>query len=129
MSESPPRDRRPSTKLHIPPECRDMIRRGALMAINSSGGKDSQAMRIVLARIVPRDQLVVVHAPLGEVEWPGTIEHIENTIPAGVPLILAPVASGKSLLVRVEARGRFPGAQQRSCTSDLKVMPTPTPTG
>ena len=34
-------------------------------------------MTILLARIVPRDQLVVVHAPLGEVEWPGTIEHIE----------------------------------------------------
>ena len=43
MSESTPRCRRPAAYLHIPPECRDMIRRGALMAINSSGGKDSQA--------------------------------------------------------------------------------------
>ena len=109
--------RRPAADLHIPPECRDMIRRGALVAINSSGGKDSQAMTILLARIVPRDQLVVVHAPLGEVEWPGTIEHIENTIPAGVPLIFAPVASGKSLLERVEERGKFPGPQHRWCTS------------
>ena len=123
MSESPPRGRRPVADLHIPPECRDMIRRGALMATNSSGGKDSQAMTILLARIVPRDQLVVVHAPLGEVEWPGTIEHIENTIPAGVPLIFAPVASGKSLLERVEERGRFPGPQQRWCTADLKRSP------
>ena len=73
-----------------------MIRRGALMAISSSGGKDSQAMTILLARTVPRDQMVVVHAPLSEVEWPGTVEHIENTIPAGVPLILAPVASARS---------------------------------
>ena len=38
-------------------------------------------MTILLARIVPRDQLVVIHAPLSEVEWPGTIEHIQNTIP------------------------------------------------
>ena len=38
MSESPPRRCRPSADLHIPPECRDMIRRGALVAINSSGG-------------------------------------------------------------------------------------------
>ena len=123
MSESPPRRRRPSADVHIPPECRDMIRRGALVAINSSGGKDSQAMTILLARIVPHDQLVVVHAPLGEVEWPRTIEHIENTIPAGVPLIFAPVASGKSLLERVEERGRFPGPQQRWCTADLKRSP------
>ena len=53
-----------------------MIRRGALVSVSTSGGKDSQAMTILLARIVPRDQLVAVHAPLGEVEWPGTIDHI-----------------------------------------------------
>ena len=119
MSGRLPHHPSPAANLHVPPECRNMIRRGALMAINSSGGKDSQAMTILLARIVPRDQLLVVHAPLGEVEWPGTIEHIEKTIPAAVPLIFARVASGKSLLERVEERGRFPGAQQRWCTSDL----------
>ncbi|MDE0029299.1 MAG: hypothetical protein OXU42_07875 [Deltaproteobacteria bacterium] len=119
MSESPPRGRQPAANLHIPPECRDMIRRGALVAVNSSGGKDSQAMTILLARIVPRAQLVVVHAPLGEVEWPGTIEHIQNTIPASVPLIFARVASGKSLLERIEERGMFPSPRTRFCTSDL----------
>ena len=127
MNRSPPRSHRPTRDLHIPPECRDMIRRGALVAINSSGGKDSQAMTILLARIVLRDQLVVVHAPLREVEWPDTIEHIENTIPSGVPLIFALVASGKSLLVRFEERDRFPGPQQRYCTRDMKVPPTSTP--
>ena len=122
MSGRPPSGPRPA-HLHIPPECRDMIRRGALVALNSSGGKDSQSMTILLARTVPRDQLVVVHAPLGEVEWPGTVEHIENTMPAGVPLILARVASGKSLLERIEERGRFPGAQLRYCTSEHKTGP------
>jgi len=68
-----------ATDITIPRECRQLIRRGALVAINHSGGKDSQAMTALLARIVPRDQLIVVHAPLGEVEWPGTIEHIEHT--------------------------------------------------
>ena len=92
----------------IPSHCRDMIDRGALVVINHSGGKDSQAMTILLSRVVPRDQLLVVHAPLGEVEWPDTIPLIENTIPPGVPLILAPVTSGKSLLDRIEERGRFP---------------------
>ena len=52
----------------MPPECRETIRRGALVALNHSGGKDSQAMTILLSRIVPREQTIVVHAPLGEVE-------------------------------------------------------------
>ncbi len=123
MSGTTPRGRRPAADLHIPPECRDMIGRGALVAVSVSGGKDSQAMTTLLARTVPRDQLVVVHAPLGEVEWPGTIEHIENTMPAGVPLIFAHVASGKSLLERVEERGMFPSMRTRFCTADLKRSP------
>ena len=57
-----------------------MIARDALVAVSTSGGKDSQAMTILLSRIVPRDQFVAVHAPLAEVEWPGTIEHIERTL-------------------------------------------------
>ena len=104
--------------IRLPPACRDMIRAGALVSISTSGGKDSQAMTILLSRIVPRTQLLAIHAPLGEVEWPGTIEHIEATLPARVPLIFAPVASGKSLLDRVEERGMFPGVRQRWCTAE-----------
>ncbi|MYI48530.1 MAG: phosphoadenosine phosphosulfate reductase family protein [Rhodospirillaceae bacterium] len=100
-----------------------MIRNGALVAISSSGGKDSQAMTILLSRIVPREQLLIVHAPLGEVEWPGTIEHIEATVPPGAPLILAPVASGKTLLEGIEERGRFPDALRRYCTAGWKRGP------
>ena len=107
----------------VPPRCKEMIRAGALVAINTSGGKDSQAMTILLSRIVPRDRIVAVHAPLGEVEWPGTIEHIEATLPVGVPLIFAPVASGKTLLERVEERGLWPSNSARWCTSDFKSGP------
>ena len=64
-----------------------------------------------------------MHAPLGEVEWPGTIEHIQDTIPDGVPFILAPVASGRSLLERIEERGMFPSASVRWCTSNFKRTP------
>ena len=103
----------------VPPRCNAIIRAGALVAINTSGGKDSQAMTILLSRIVPRTQLVAVHAPLGEVEWPGTIEHIETMLPASVPLIFAPVASGKTLLDSIEERGRFPSPSVRWCTSSL----------
>ena len=94
----------------VPPECGDMIRTGALVAVNTSGGKDSQAITILLSRIVPHGQLVAVHAPLGEAEWHGTIEYSERTMSAGVPLILARTASEKSLLERIEYRGRFPGS-------------------
>ena len=80
-------------------------------------------MTILLSRAVPREQLLVVHAPLSEVEWPGTIEHIEATLPAGVPLVLAPVSSGKTLLDRIEERGMFPSSSARWCTSDFKRTP------
>ena len=113
----------PFTDLPVPPECRETIRAGALVAINHSGGKDSQAMTILLSRLVPRDQLIVVHAPLGEVEWPGTVLHIENTIPPGVPLIMAPVTSGKTLLEQVEERGMWPSSSARWCTSGAKRGP------
>ena len=109
--------------IHVPPQCREMIRAGALVAVNTSGGKDSQSMTTLLSRIVPRDQIVAVHAPLGQVEWPGTIEHIEATLPLGVPLILAPVASGKTLLERVEERDLWPSSKARWCTSDFKAGP------
>ena len=107
----------------IPSECRKLIERGALVSISHSGGKDSQATTILLSKIVPHDQLIAVHAPLGEVEWPGTLEHIEATLPEGVPLIFAPVTSGKSLLDRVEERGMWPSNKARWCTSDFKSGP------
>ena len=109
--------------IQITPECRAMIRAGALVAVNTSGGKDSQAMTILLSRIVPRDQIVAVHAPLVDVEWPGTIEFIRATLPPGMSLILAPVASGKTLLDSIEERGRFPSPKVRWCTSSLKRGP------
>ena len=123
MSGRSPRPRRSSPNIPVPTRCREMIRRGALIAVNHSGGKDSQAMTLSLSRLVAPEQLVVVHAPLGEVEWPGTIEHIENTIPPGVPLIFAPITSGKSLLEHIEDRGKFPGVRQRFCTSEHKTGP------
>ena len=49
--------------------CRRMIRRRALVELNASGGKASQAMTLLLAPIVSRDPLLVVHGPPCEVEW------------------------------------------------------------
>ena len=56
--------RNPVLEVPVPPECREMIQRGALVSVSTSGGKESQAITILLARVVPPDQLVAVHAPL-----------------------------------------------------------------
>lgn len=77
-------------------------------------------MYLVLRDIVPAEQLVIVHADLGEVEWAGAVDHIKATT-AGEPLHIC--HSRRSLLQMVAERGMFPSPQQRQCTSDLKRGP------
>jgi len=36
-----------------------------LFVVNHSGGKDSQAMMLLIEQLVPREQIMVVHAALG----------------------------------------------------------------
>ena len=104
----------------IPAEIQALVERGALFVINHSGGKDSQAMYLHLRDQVPRDQLVLVHADLGEVEWPGAQEHIRATT-RGEPLHVC--RSRRGLLQMIEERGMFPSPTLRQCTSDLKRGP------
>lgn len=102
---------------------------GALFVANHSGGKDSQAMLIKLLEIVPPAQLLVVHATLGESEWPGALEHAQDQAEAaGVPFIVA--QAGKTFLEMVEGRfasrpevPSWPSSSTRQCTSDLKRGP------
>jgi 3'-phosphoadenosine 5'-phosphosulfate sulfotransferase (PAPS reductase)/FAD synthetase len=100
---------------------RELINRGALFVINHSAGKDSQAMSVLLKRLVPAEQLLVIHADLGEVEWDGNVEHIKSTI-GDLPLIVCR-NENKTLLEMVERRGMWPSPSQRQCTSDLKRDP------
>lgn len=60
-----------------------LIEDGAIFYCSHSGGKDSQAMYSVLSKVVPANQMVVVHANLGNVEWSGVIDHIEANINGG----------------------------------------------
>ncbi len=107
--------------MRIPPDITDLIDRDALVAINHSGGKDSQAMMIKLVEAgIPRDQLLIVHATLGDIEWPGTISHIRKTT-FGLPLVIA--RPRRSFFEMVRARGMFPSPQYRQCTSDQKRGP------
>ncbi|MCF8534402.1 MAG: phosphoadenosine phosphosulfate reductase family protein [Reyranella sp.] len=109
----------------------ELIDRGALFVVNHSGGKDSQAMLILLLRILPAAQVVVVHASLGEVEWEGALELAQRqAADAGVPFIVATAV--KTFLEMVEHRYKmrpgpnspcWPSASNRQCTSDLKRGP------
>lgn len=107
----------------------ELIQRGALFALGDSGGKDSQAMRIAVARIVPLSQMLVVHASLGSAEWDGALEHArDGAARMGLPFIVAKAAKTFAQLVERRHRARpevpaFPSAANRQCTSDLKRDP------
>lgn len=106
-----------------------LVAAGALFVLGDSGGKDSQAMRIRVRALVPASQLIVVHATLGEIEWPGALEHArDGAARDGLPFLVA--QSPKTFLEMVEHRHRtrpdapaFPQAGNRQCTSDLKRDP------
>lgn len=113
-----------------------LIDRRALFVANHSGGKDSQAMLIrMLALGVPRDQILVVHASLGEAEWPGALEVArDHAQREGLPFVVAHAfhadRSPASFFTLVERKHAsrpevpsFPSLNQRFCTSELKRGP------
>lgn len=108
-----------------------------LILINSSGGKDSQAMLTHLVELadaqgVPRDRLVVVHADLGRVEWPGTRELVHAQA-ACYGLAVEVVARVEDLIDQIDTRHNalrakgdtttpaWPSSTARYCTSDQKT--------
>lgn len=110
----------------------DFINAGGLFYCSHSGGKDSQAMYALLSKIVPHDQIVVVHADLGEVEWTGVKEHIQNNITHPLHIVKAVWKDGteKNLLDYVKHRFNirpdapsWPSSASRWCTSELKTGP------
>lgn len=104
----------------IPLTIQKMLDAGALFLSNDSGGKDSQAMRIYLQKIVPSSNLIIVHAHLPEVEWPGTIEFIKKNCEG---LRVEVCQAKKTFFEMVEHRQKFPSKDYRQCTSDLKRGP------
>ena len=104
----------------ISTKIQDLINQGALFVVNHSGGKDSQAMTAQLSKVIPANQLHVVHAHLPGVEWEGTLDHIVDNI-GQLPLTV--VQAGKTFLEMVKHRGMWPSPSYRQCTSDLKRGP------
>lgn len=98
----------------------DLIKRGAIFYVSHSGGKDSQCMFDVISQMVPSSQIVVIHAHLPGVEWPGTREHIADTINGCDYLEVKAV---KTFFEMVNHRGMWPAPKYRQCTSDLKRGP------
>lgn len=101
-------------------EITKLIERGALFVINHSGGKDSQAMTLKIKSLVPKSQILVIHADLPEVHWSGCLDLIESTCP-DLPVIQ--VRAVKTFVDMVRHRGMFPSPKYRQCTSDLKRGP------
>lgn len=102
------------------------VRLGAVFYVSHSGGKDSQLMYGLIKAVVPADQIVVVHADLGKVEWEGVQDHIVDNIEHPLHVVRA----GKTLFQMVEHRRRmradvpsWPSSATRQCTSDLKRGP------
>lgn len=86
-------------------------------------------MMIELLKVIPHWQMIVVHASLGDMEWPGALELAqEHAESAGLPFLVA--KAGKTFFEMVENRfanrpevPSFPSASTRQCTSDLKRQP------
>lgn len=108
-----------------------------VVLINSSAGKDSQAMLSHLVALadnqgVDRGRLVVVHADLGRVEWAGTRALAEDQA-AAYGLRFEVVARTEDLLDQVVTRHEtlrakgdtttpaWPSSAARYCTSDQKT--------
>lgn len=113
-----------------------------VIVLNSSGGKDSQAMIDYVADLVyihqvpphtPTDpkcrpEVHVVHADLGRMEWPGTKElakqqadHYE--LPFHVTARRKADGQEENLLDYVRRRRKWPSSTTRFCTSDFKRGP------
>jgi 3'-phosphoadenosine 5'-phosphosulfate sulfotransferase (PAPS reductase)/FAD synthetase len=113
--------------------------------VSSSAGKDSQAMLdhvvgLCDAASIPRKRIVVVHADLGRMEWPGTRElAAEQAAHYGVRFeVVSRIGVVKSddqgttyrrgetfgdILDYASRRGMWPDAQSRWCTSEFKRGP------
>jgi 3'-phosphoadenosine 5'-phosphosulfate sulfotransferase (PAPS reductase)/FAD synthetase len=95
-----------------------------VIVVNTSAGKDSQAMMDVIVRRAREegvlDRVVAVHADLGRVEWKGTRELAEKQANAyGIRFEVVKRAQG-DLLEHVRDRKKWPSSTARYCTSDHK---------
>jgi 3'-phosphoadenosine 5'-phosphosulfate sulfotransferase (PAPS reductase)/FAD synthetase len=102
----------------------------AVALCSISAGKDSAAALYELVRHADaagvRDRVRAVHADLGDVDWPHTLElAARHTARHDVPLTVVSRRQD-DLLGMVEQRGMWPSSKARYCTSALKRTPVRT---
>jgi 3'-phosphoadenosine 5'-phosphosulfate sulfotransferase (PAPS reductase)/FAD synthetase len=103
------------------------LKRFDILFVNTSGGKDSQAMLGHVCALAEKkgikDRIVAVHADLGEVEWPGTRELARKQAEFyGVPFHVVE-RTQDTLLEYVHKRRMWPDSVTRYCTSEFKRAP------
>ena len=119
----------------VPEPVRKLMDDGAALAVQVSGGKDSQAMLWLLAELCRENgwenQIYALHADLGGAEWPTAGQHVEAMCEAAdVPLVTVKREKG-GLTERIRERMEtvdegtpfWPSSGSRYCTSDLKRGP------
>lgn len=95
--------------------------------INTSAGKDSQAMMDLIHRQAVElgiaDRLVAVHCDLGRVEWEGTKELAQQQAEHYGIRFEVVKNEKRDLLEAIEMRKKWPSSSTRYCTSDFKRAP------
>ncbi len=123
---------RPSP-LYLPDEIEDAMQRGAAMSVSISGGKDSQALAIELAKLHRQRQwtgpIFALHMDLGRAEWAHTPHHVEKIARENdLDLIVVRRPQGdlvqeiqdRMATLRGTDKPFWPSSAQRYCTSDQK---------
>lgn len=136
MSQALATAHQPAELLTVPAVIELALSQGAALAISLSGGKDSQALLMLLAPWFRQrgyaGQLFAIHADLGRAEWEQTPAFVQQLADAAdVPLVVVRRAKG-DLVARIGERMQatagtgapgWPDAKNRYCTSHLKSGP------
>lgn len=133
--EMPPFEQRRPTildKVVLPSEIEHALDNGTDLAVSISGGKDSDAMAVLLVRMHKErgwtGEIELVHADLGRGEWSYTPAHVEKLAEhLGLPLSIVSRPQG-DFVARIWQRHEsrpdappFPSAAARYCTAELKT--------
>lgn len=109
-----------AARLHVDLGAYDVI------LVNSSAGKDSQAMlthvvEMADAQGVPRDRIIVVHADLGRAEWKGTRELAERQA-AAYGLRFEVVSRDENLIEQIKTRRRTLDAECETLLHEAALL-------
>lgn len=123
-------------EIELPEVVEEALQRGASLAVSISGGKDSQALlaALVEARAQRRwpGPFFAIHAHLGRMEWPQTLEHCQRLCDGyGVELVVVSRPQGDLLAemqqrmetLRGQGKPHWPSSAARYCTADNKRGP------